>query len=57
MRFRNIPLQMDWSEGDGFDAAYAPRVPGLYAQIYWPDRAVRIGQSASIRNRLMEATR
>lgn len=33
-----------------------PRSPGLYAQVYWPDRAVRIGQSANIYHRLREAT-
>lgn len=56
MMFRDIPLHVSWIKGKGFLAPDAPRTPGLYAQIYWPEHAVRIGQSSNIRNRLREAT-
>lgn len=56
MIFRNIYLNVNWSKGGGFSARDAPRSPGLYAQVYFPEPAVRIGQSSNIRNRLREAT-
>jgi len=56
MKFEDIELNVSWVEGEGFFAQDAPSVAGLYAQIYWPDRAVRIGQSSNIRNRLREAS-
>lgn len=56
MIFRSIPLHVNWVKGEGFSASEAPKVPGLYAQVYWPEYAVRIGQSSNIRNRLREAT-
>ncbi|WP_198133597.1 hypothetical protein [Roseovarius sp. TM1035] len=54
--FRDIPLHVNWIKGEGFLASDAPGSPGLYAQIYWPEHAARIGQSSNIRNRLREAT-
>ena len=56
MLFKGIELNVNWAEGEGFSASDAAAVAGLYAQVYWPDRAVRIGQSSNIRNRLREAT-
>lgn len=56
MMFRDIPLHISWIKGEGFLAVDAPRSSGLYAQIYWPEYAVRIGQSSNVRNRLREAT-
>jgi len=54
--FREIELHVDWVEACGFQPSTAPSLPGLYAQIYWPERAVRIGQSSNIKQRLKEAT-
>ena len=56
MLYRDIELHVDWVEGYGFRPSVAPSSSGLYAQIYWPDRAVRIGQSSNIVQRLREAT-
>jgi hypothetical protein len=56
LMFRDAPLHVDWREKTGLSAEQMPRAAGLYAQIYWPDRAVRIGQSANIYSRLREAT-
>lgn len=56
MLFRDIHLNVTWVEGSGFNPTNAPSSSGLYAQVYWPDRAVRIGQSSNIRQRLREAT-
>lgn len=56
LTFGGVPLLVEWMEGKGLSAHEMPRSPGLYAQIYWPDRAVRIGQSSNIHTRLREAT-
>ncbi len=56
MLFREIELHVDWVDNRGFQPSDAPSLPGLYAQIYWPERAVRIGQSSNIKQRLSEAT-
>mgnify|MGYP005862266707 CR=1 FL=1 len=56
MIYRGLYLHVNWIKGSGFYARDAPKSSGLYAQIYWPEKAVRIGQSSDIRSRLSEAT-
>jgi hypothetical protein len=51
-RFREIDLNVDWVQGRGPRAAL-PNLPGVYAEIHWPSRAVRIGETGrSIRAKI-----
>ena len=48
MMFQEIPLHVNWIKDEGFLASDAPGSTGLYAQIYWSEHAVRIGQSSNM---------
>ncbi len=55
VQYEGVRFSVNWRPGHGFDRQRAPRGSGLYSQIYWPDRAVRIGQSSNIYSRVREA--
>ena len=42
--FREILLNVDWRQGES-DRATLPTTPGIYAEVFWPARAVRIGET------------
>lgn len=54
--YQGLDFLMSWQEGAGRSAPEMPGLPGIYAQVFWPRRAARIGQTGNMRNRLREAT-
>lgn len=54
--YKHIPMLLEWDDCKGVSASQMPRTAGLYAQVYRPDRAVRIGQAHNIHTRLRQAT-
>lgn len=54
MMFRDVPLHANWIKDEGLQASDAPRSPSLHTQKFWPEHAVRMGQSMNTCNRLRE---
>lgn len=53
-----ILLHTDWKPGGGTAPEDLPNLPGLYAEIYWPERGVRIGETGrSIRAKIQHDIR
>jgi hypothetical protein len=48
MDFQGIPLNLDFRQGLG-NVRDLPTGPGIYAQVHWPTRSLRIGESQSVR--------
>lgn len=52
LRFKDIDLSIDWSPGRG-SPLRLPALAGVYAEIHWPTRGVRIGETGrSIRGKI-----
>jgi hypothetical protein len=52
VHFRGLELNVDWVPGSGLYSAL-PALPGIYAEIHWPSRGVRIGETGrSIRAKI-----
>lgn len=52
--FLDLSLNMDWRKGHGRDL---PRCAGVYVEVLWPVRGIRIGQSRNIHSRHKGALR
>jgi hypothetical protein len=53
IEFRGITLNVDWTLEDAVHASRLPACPGIYAEIHWPKRGVRIGETGvSIRRKI-----
>jgi hypothetical protein len=51
--FEGVRLNVAWHLGHGRSSDLLPDKPGLYAEIYWPERGVRIGETGrSIRGKI-----
>ena len=50
MEFRGIELNLDFRPGFG-DLSNMPAGHGIYAEIHWPTRSIRIGESQAVRAR------
>jgi hypothetical protein len=52
LRFKDIELNISWVAGTG-SPANLPALPGVYAEIHWPSRGLRIGETGrSIRAKI-----
>ena len=49
--YEGIELNLDFKKGDGGDV---PNIPGIYAEIHWPTRSLRIGESKNMRSRNLQ---
>ena len=53
MKFRGIELSVNWATGQGTPVKELPTCAGVYAEIYWPESGVRIGETGiSIRGKI-----
>lgn len=53
IEFEGLRLNVAWIKGQGLSSGLLPNQPGLYAEIYWPERGVRIGETGrSIRGKI-----
>lgn len=53
IEFEGIRLNVSWQPGRGSSPDLLPDRPGLYAEIYWPERGVRIGETGrSVRGKI-----
>ena len=43
--FQGIPLFVGFKQGEGLAVNQLPRTPGIYAEVYWPQRGCRIGET------------
>lgn len=50
LSFRGIILNLDFRQGLG-DVRNMPTGHGIYAELHWPTRSIRIGESQSVRSR------
>lgn len=50
MEFQGIELNLDFRPGEG-SVANMPTGHGIYAEIHWPTRSIRIGESKAVRAR------
>lgn len=50
--FKGLFLFTDFKPGSGLTVKQLPLLPGLYAEVYWPERGLRIGESTSIRRKI-----
>jgi len=50
--FKDLYLITDFKPGSGLTVSQLPKSPGLYAEVYWPERGLRIGESKSIRQKI-----
>ena len=51
--YMGLKLNVNWRQGLGTAPESLPNVPGIYAEIYWPERGVRIGETGrSIRGKI-----
>lgn len=58
VEFEGIRLSVSWMPGRGASPHLLPDRPGLYAEIYWPERGVRIGETGlSIRGKIRQDIR
>lgn len=46
--FKDIELNLDFQKGSGGEM---PSAPGIYAEIHWPTKSLRIGESKNIKAR------
>lgn len=53
IEFKGISLFSDFRPGNGLSVEHLPAVAGVYAEVYWPARGVRIGETGrSIRGKI-----
>ena len=53
LEFRGIELNVNWVAGQGTPVNELPACAGVYAEIYWPELGVRIGETGiSIRGKI-----
>ena len=53
LEFSGLRLNVNWAQGRGIDPERLPNSPGIYAEIYWPELGVRIGETGnSIRGKI-----
>ncbi|WP_413875198.1 hypothetical protein [Albidovulum sp.] len=53
VNYRGIDLFVGWENGSGVAVSELPAKAGVYAEIYWPERGVRIGETGrSIRGKI-----
>jgi len=53
IHFNDIPLNTDWQPGSGLQPSELPNTPGIYAEIHWPQKGVRVGETGiSVRNKI-----
>jgi len=50
MEFNGIKLNLDFQPGHG-DVNNMPTGYGIYAEIHWPTRSIRVGESTAVRAR------
>lgn len=50
LEFRGIRLNLLWVPGQG-DVSRMPTGHGIYAEVHWPTRSLRIGESQAVRAR------
>lgn len=51
--YSGIKFNTDWNESNSIDVELLPNSPGIYVEIYWPSRGVRIGETGrSIRGKI-----
>lgn len=51
--FKGVRLNVSWPPSSSRSPDLLPDKPGLYAEIYWPERGVRIGETGrSIRGKI-----
>lgn len=51
--FEGLELNVDWVPGRGLPPGTLPALPGIYAEVHWPSRGVRIGETGrSIRAKI-----
>jgi hypothetical protein len=51
--FRDISLSTELKRGSGLAVELLPASPGIYAEVYWPQRGLRFGETGdSIRRRI-----
>jgi len=53
VKHQGISLRVDWRPGAGKLVENLPTTAGIYAEIYWPERGVRIGETGlSVRGKI-----
>ena len=53
VNYQGIDLLASWRAGEGTNVDVLPNRPGIYAEIYWPQFGVRIGETGrSIRGKI-----
>ena len=53
VEFQGVRLSVDWQMRRGLNSSELPARPGVYAEVYWPQRGVRIGETGrSIRAKI-----
>ena len=53
VKHQGISLRVDWRPGAGKRVEDLPTTAGIYAEIYWPERGVRIGETGrSVRGKI-----
>ena len=58
VEFKGIALNVDWRPENGLSVQDLPDRPGIYAEIHWPKRGVRIGETGlSIRRQIQHDVR
>lgn len=51
--YKGIKFNTDWNENNSLDVESLPNSPGIYAEIYWETKGVRIGETGrSIRGKI-----
>jgi len=56
--FRGIKLKVDWSPDNAMSIERLPTCAGVYAEIHWPKRGVRVGETGvSIRGKILHDIR
>jgi hypothetical protein len=51
--FNGIPLFTDFKPASGLTVKQLPKRPGIYAEVYWPERGLRFGETGdSIRGKI-----
>jgi hypothetical protein len=48
LEFAGVALNLEFVKGRG-DVRLLPNCPGIYAQVHWPTRSLRIGESKHVR--------
>jgi len=58
VEFNGIALNVHWTPDNGLSVQDLPDRPGIYAEIHWPKRGVRVGETGvSIRRKIQHDVR